>query len=141
MTREEAVIILDGFKNNPLFNDTHLQAFNMAISALSENKGDLISRQAVDEGRKRTDKVKLIIEIPKPMYEDIKSKKGGYSNYVHTAIRNGTPLDDVKAEIANLDRHKENYSCVFNRPDLIDLVVDDVLHILDNIGKAESEDI
>ncbi len=38
MTREEAVIILDGFKNNPLFNDTHLQAFNMAISALSENK-------------------------------------------------------------------------------------------------------
>jgi hypothetical protein len=40
MTREEAVIILDGFKNNPLFNDTHLQAFNMAISALSENKGE-----------------------------------------------------------------------------------------------------
>ena len=38
MTREEAVIILDGFKNNPLFNDTHLQAFNMAISALSDYK-------------------------------------------------------------------------------------------------------
>ena len=46
-----------------------------------------------------SDTVKLIIEIPKPMYEDIKSKKDGYSNYVHTAIRNGTPLDDVKAEI------------------------------------------
>ena len=42
MTREEAVIILDGFKNNPLFNDTHLQAFNMAISALSESNGEWI---------------------------------------------------------------------------------------------------
>ena len=36
MTREEAVIILDGFKNNPLFSDTHARAFDMAISALSE---------------------------------------------------------------------------------------------------------
>jgi hypothetical protein len=35
MTREEATIILDGFKNNPLFSDTHAQAFDMAISALS----------------------------------------------------------------------------------------------------------
>lgn len=40
MTREEAVIILDGFKNNPLFSDTHTQALDMAISALSENKGE-----------------------------------------------------------------------------------------------------
>jgi len=44
MTREEAVIILDGFKNNPLFNDTHAQVFDMAISALS-TEGDLISRE------------------------------------------------------------------------------------------------
>ena len=35
MTREEAVIILDGFKNNPLFNEQHFEAFDMAISALS----------------------------------------------------------------------------------------------------------
>jgi hypothetical protein len=40
MTREEAVIILDGFKNNPLFSDTHTQALDMAISALSENKAE-----------------------------------------------------------------------------------------------------
>jgi len=42
MTREEAVIILNGFKNNPLFSDTHAQAFDMAISAL-ENKGEWIT--------------------------------------------------------------------------------------------------
>lgn len=38
MNREEATIILDTFKNNPLFNEQHKQAFDMAISALSENK-------------------------------------------------------------------------------------------------------
>lgn len=35
MNREEAKIILDTFKNNPLFNEQHKQAFDMAISALS----------------------------------------------------------------------------------------------------------
>ena len=38
MTKEEAVIILDGFKNNPLFSDTHAQALDMAISALEKNE-------------------------------------------------------------------------------------------------------
>lgn len=46
MTSEEAIAILDGFKHNPLFNGQHFEAIDMAISAL-ENKGDLISRQAV----------------------------------------------------------------------------------------------
>ena len=40
MTREEAVIILDGFKHNPLFNEQHFEALDMAISALSENRGE-----------------------------------------------------------------------------------------------------
>ena len=35
MTREEAIVILDGFKHNPLFNEQHFEAFDMAISALS----------------------------------------------------------------------------------------------------------
>ena len=37
MTREEAIVILDGFKHNPLFNEQHFEALDMAISALSEN--------------------------------------------------------------------------------------------------------
>ena len=40
MTREEAIAILDGFKHNPLFNEQHFEALEMAISALSENKGE-----------------------------------------------------------------------------------------------------
>ena len=42
MTREEAIVILDGFKHNPLFNEQHFEALDMAISALSENKGEWI---------------------------------------------------------------------------------------------------
>ena len=38
MAREEAIAILDGFKHNPLFNEQHFEALDMAISALSENK-------------------------------------------------------------------------------------------------------
>ena len=35
MTREEAIAILDGFKHNPLLNEQHFEALDMAISALS----------------------------------------------------------------------------------------------------------
>lgn len=42
MTREEAITILDGFKHNPLFNEQHFEAFDMAVTALSENKGEWI---------------------------------------------------------------------------------------------------
>ena len=39
MKREEAIVILDGFKHNPLFNEQHFEALDMAISAL---KGEWI---------------------------------------------------------------------------------------------------
>lgn len=42
MTREEAIVILDGFKHNPLFNQQHFEALDMAISALFENKGEWV---------------------------------------------------------------------------------------------------
>ena len=40
MKREEAIVILDGFKHNPLFNEQHFEALDMAISALFENKAE-----------------------------------------------------------------------------------------------------
>lgn len=42
MTREEAIAILDGFKYNPLLNEQHFEALDMAVTALSENKGEWI---------------------------------------------------------------------------------------------------
>ena len=65
MTREEAVIILDGFKNNPLFNSTHTRAFDMAISALSENKGEWI-KPVQDDG------------MSNPIYYQVRCSKCGF---------------------------------------------------------------
>ena len=49
MIREEAIAILDGFKHNPLFNQQHFEALDMAISAL---KGEWIpvSERLPEEG-------------------------------------------------------------------------------------------
>lgn len=38
MTREEAVIILDGFKHNPLFNEQHFEALDMALASLKTDE-------------------------------------------------------------------------------------------------------
>lgn len=83
-----------------------------------------------------SDKVKLIIEIPKEDYEFTKGAKTARvfpSEYYVKLILNGIPLDDVKAEIVALPK---TYPFVNH----IDTYVkeDDVLQILANIGK-ESE--
>lgn len=75
--------------------------------------------------------VKLIIEIPKWEYEQAcKFKDRDFYAIKVKAIQNGTPLDDVKAEIDRLP--------------LVQLTgyldKDDAMQILDNIGKAESEE-
>lgn len=38
MTRVEAIAILDGFKYNPLLNEQHFEALDMAVSALEKNE-------------------------------------------------------------------------------------------------------
>lgn len=83
--------------------------------------------------------VKLIIEIPKKDYEAFKeliainiggmrSGKGLIYSCL-TAVKNGTPLDDVKAEIKALRYGSDTYK----------YAIDDVIEILDNIGKGDSE--
>jgi len=48
MTKLEATAILGGFKYNPLFNEQHFEALDMAISAL-ENKGEWVKIQSGDK--------------------------------------------------------------------------------------------
>lgn len=38
MSKVEAIAILDGFKYNPLLNEQHFEALDMAISALEKNE-------------------------------------------------------------------------------------------------------
>lgn len=67
-----------------------------------------------------SDTVKLIIEIPK-------APKNDHERWV---LAHGIPLDDVKAEIREQQKEYQEWGWAY----------DDVLEILDNIGKAESED-
>lgn len=87
-----------------------------------------------------SDTVKLIIEIPKRDYEEIK-KVGTFTfPRLSKAIREATTLDDVKAEIEKLN--PVDYGSMFSYESHNGArdMQSDILDILDNIGKAESED-
>ncbi len=84
--------------------------------------------------------MKLIIDIPEKEYEAFKeliainiggrcSGKGIIQTCLN-AVKNGIPLDFVKAEIINLPTYMFEIYELKSR----------VLHILDNIGRAESEE-
>ena len=72
-----------------------------------------------------SDTVRLIIEIPKPMYENVQN--GTYCGTLYKELKNGTPLDDVKAEMTALRYGSDTYKHA----------IDDVIEILDNIGKGD----
>ena len=87
--------------------------------------------------------VKLIIEIPKATYEDLKQGKI-YSSLCEApqglidGIQNGIPLDDVKAEIEKeiIPRNSDDYDhdAMFQNCGLRI-----ALKIIDDIGKRDSE--
>lgn len=94
--------------------------------------------------------MKLIIDIPKESYEYIKtmSDQGWltspeYANAIRLTssdyayvIKNGTPLDDVKAEINKAYIDVTMYSC----DEQVSYFASRVSDILNNIDKADSED-
>ena len=73
--------------------------------------------------------VKLIIEIPEETYEYWKTHKDEY--VLAEAIKNGIPLDAIKAEIAGMEYHMIDCDVLVSQ--------EDVLDILDNIGKKREE--
>ena len=90
-----------------------------------------------------SDTVKLIIEISKEAKQAFDNAysndlRGGYydcGGLIGKAIQNSTPLDEVKAKI----QAKEMIETEVAR-EFYNMALDDVIDILDNIGKAESED-
>lgn len=81
--------------------------------------------------------VKLIIEIPKDMFEWFKNEEI-IDKYDESALKqvfkNGIPLDDVKAEIKTFTiAEKSKYDRGFNEAVL------KCFNALDNIGKGDSE--
>lgn len=84
-----------------------------------------------------SDTVKLIIEIPKEYHDKLKFlvHERGVSFCPYVVIANGTPLDNVKAEI-----EQNAYPIVYgvNNHEK-GMTLYGILQVLDNIGK-ESED-
>ena len=81
-----------------------------------------------------SDTIKLIIEIPEEVYEYWKTHKDEY--VLAEAIGKGTPLDDIKAEIAKeiIPRDSDDYDH--------DVMYQNcglriALKIIDNIGKGK----
>ena len=84
--------------------------------------------------------MKLIINIPDFVYDDVRALKGRNlvkmnGDAMHDAIYNGTPLDDVKAEIQAKEMVETNIEKQF-----YNMALGDVIEILDNIGKADMRD-
>lgn len=80
-------------------------------------------------------KVKLVIEIEHNEYTGIKNFPDGTTSYpwtlhLYDAVRNGTPLDDIKKEIFKLIGDTDS---IYGTSALYK-----ALEILDNIGKAEN---
>ena len=88
-----------------------------------------------------TDTVKLIIEIPKDYYEIIKHDVDNHlTDYrPFEIIANGTPLDDVKAEIKGWYWQADKQALAKD-PCVVDAMVDLFIRTIDSIGKAESEE-
>jgi hypothetical protein len=83
--------------------------------------------------------MKLIIDIPEEEYKRMKEQSMfGRVDIWKQAIKNGTSLDDAKAEIEDLDRFYDNDYFSGNRDSMFKC--NEVMQILNNIGKAESED-
>lgn len=99
-----------------------------------------------------SDTIKLIIEIPKETKQAFDKAEsndltGGYydlSGVIGKAIQNGIPLDAVKAEIREKSfNHYFEYGEYIGEDCRKERIIysDRVLDILDNIGKAESEEV
>ena len=81
--------------------------------------------------------MKLIIDIPDRIYKINQNRTLNItdSEILEKAVRSGIPLDDVKAEIKTKEMVETDIERQF-----YNMALDDVNKILDNIGKAESED-
>ena len=99
-------------------------------------KGEYIKKD--ERYRKRgsmSDTVKLIIEIPKTMYDNVQS--GTYCGTLYKELKNGIPLEDVKAEIEKKCDRINSIASVLSYPQHRE-IQELLCEILDTIGKAES---
>ncbi len=90
-------------------------------------------------------KIKLIVEIPNDLYSNLSRIQRGSdaSQVVLHAVMDGTPLDDLRAKIMQLDYDIEDVDYDYNdmaQTEVLHTIYrEEVLQIIDKY-KAESED-
>lgn len=117
MTREEAVVVLKAFMENPLFSDVHKVAFNIAIH-------DIKQRHDWD--------INKLMLVPKTEWEHDHEILKAYSDGVNEI------LDKLRAEIKNKIIKKPNLDFKTWERERNEAFLE-VLDILDKY-KTESED-
>ena len=83
--------------------------------------------------------MKLIIDITEETYKEVIEGKDTSNTNIYTAIENGTPLDDVKTEIEKKCDRINSIASVLSYSQHRE-IQELLCEILDNIGKAESEE-
>lgn len=82
--------------------------------------------------------IKLIIEIPKDIYESCKNLWFYDAETLEGAVVQGIPLDDVKAEIEKKCDRINSIASVLRYPQHRE-IQELLCEILNNIGKGDSE--
>ena len=83
--------------------------------------------------------MKLIIDITEETYKEVIEGKDTSNTNIYTAIENGTPLDDVKAEIEKKCDRINSIASVLSYSQHRE-IQELLCEILASIGKAESEE-
>ena len=83
--------------------------------------------------------MKLIIDITEETYKEVIEGKDTSNTNIYTAIENGTPLDDVKAEIEKKCDRINSIASILSYPQHRE-IQELLCEILASIGKAESEE-
>ena len=86
-----------------------------------------------------SDNIKLVIEIPRNEYKYTCERTLSDRTFWDDAIRNGIPLDDVKAEIEKKCDRINSIASVLSYPQHRG-IQELLCEIIASIGKAESED-
>ena len=133
MTREEAIAVLEGLSDNPLFSNQHKAAFNIAIHDIKQrhdwdiNNLILINKENYEPlEQEPCDKyIKEIDHLRKYIYK------------LETQIVEQEPiLDKIRAEIEQLRLHKAQFLTNDNKVCIDSQAVLDII----NKYKAESEE-
>ncbi len=124
-------------------NKAELIKFYMDIGMTEEEATHIVNAMETEldeeESEGISDKVKLIVEIPRAMYEHIQN--GTYCGALYKELKNGIPLDTLKAEIKEKCDNINNVisNLPYPKHRLVQGVLCEILASIDNVEREDKE--